>query len=78
MEINSIVALIGLMISVAGFTEWRIRMIHAQFREKLEDVDKVNKVIQNGLETKIERLETKIDMLIDLNLRKQYDQKRPE
>ena len=75
MDLNSVYLIVCLVGAVLTLSEWRIRMLHTQFREKVEDVDKVNKVIQANLETKIERLETKIDMLIDLNLRQSYDKK---
>lgn len=75
MDLNSLYIIVALIGALFTLSEWRIRMLHMQFREKVEDVDKVNKVIQANLETKIERLETKIDMLIDLNLRQAYDKK---
>lgn len=75
MDLNNVYIIVCILGAVFTLSEWRIRMLHAQFREKVEDVDKINKIIQANLDSKIERLEAKIDMLIDLNLRQSYDKK---
>lgn len=64
-----ILAIITLLAGSASFTEWRIRTMYQQFKEKLEDSNKINQVIQSELQKDIGRIEAKIDMLIRLQIK---------
>ncbi len=50
-----------------GFIEMRIAKMYQQIKEKMEDKEEINKVIQQSLKEDIARLETKIDVLLQLN-----------
>ena len=69
MTIEAIISVLALMASMGSFFEWRIRVMQAQMKEKLADRDAINQVIQNELRGDVARLEAKIDMLIQLQIK---------
>lgn len=52
----------------ASFTEWRIRTMYSQLKEKIEDKERINEIVQSQLKEHIARLEAKIDMLISMQI----------
>lgn len=69
MGVELIVGSLSLIAVISGFFEWRVRTLYTQMKEKIEDKEKINRVVQDELKNDIKRLEAKIDMLIKLNLR---------
>lgn len=65
-----IISLISIATGLAGFVEWRIRTMYAQLDDKIKDKNEVNEVIQQELKNDIARLESKIDMLIQLQIKR--------
>lgn len=57
---------------IAGLVAWntiierKLVQMRSQMHEKIEDVQKINEVVQEQLEKTVERLENKIDFLVQL------------
>ena len=66
---------LGILGSWTVFVEWRIRTMQANVRDKIEDRDEINKVVQAALRVDIARLEAKIDQLINLQLKNIHNDK---
>lgn len=75
MDPTNILAILAILSAWVGFVEWRIRTMYNQLQEKIDDKEKLNSVIQNELKENVARLETKIDMLINLQLRQKQNDK---
>lgn len=71
MNINEVLTFLSLLATITGLYEWRIRAMYAQFKEKIDDKNQVNQIVQDELKGDIARLEAKIDMLINLQIRGQ-------
>ncbi len=77
MDLNIIQLLISVALAVGsavGFMEMRLSKMYTLLQEKINDKNEINKVIQESLKEDIARLETKIDMLLQLNIRSTKDQ----
>lgn len=71
--IHLIIAIVTALGAWIGFIEKRLHTMYANIKEKIEDKDRVNQVVQQELKEHIVRLEEKIDMLIRLNLKDRHD-----
>lgn len=74
--VHVIIAIIGALGAWNAFIEKRLHTMYKQIIEKIEDKQAVNQVVQEELKNQIVRLEAKIDMLIQLNLRRPNDENR--
>lgn len=72
-SLDILIGVIGIVGAWTGFVEWRIRTMYAQIKEKIEDVDKINKAEQANLKDTAIRLEAKIDMLIQMQLQANHN-----
>lgn len=72
--IHLIIAVIGALGAWNAFIEKRIQNMYRQLVEKIEDKQEINKAVQQDLKDQVVRLEAKIDMLIQLNLRNKENQ----
>jgi len=59
--------------SAVGFMEMRISRMYQELKEKIEDKQLLNQTVQKDLKDQIVRLEAKIDMLIQLNIKRADD-----
>jgi len=75
-QIINVFSVLGVLAGCAGFYEWRIRAMYTQLHEKIKDKEALNKVIQAELKDDIHRLESKIDMLIQLQIQGAGNDKR--
>ncbi len=64
-----LLSLMGVLGAWLGFIEKRLHDVQTRFEEKLESKNELNRVIQQDLKEDISRLENKIDMLINLQIR---------
>ncbi len=71
--LHIVIAIVGALSAWNAFIERRIQSMYKQLVEKIEDKQELNKAVQQDIKDQVIRLETKIDMLIQLNLRKQKD-----
>jgi acetyl-CoA carboxylase carboxyltransferase component len=72
--VHLIIAVVGALAAWNAFIEKRIQGMYKQLVEKMEDKQEVNRAVQEDLKAQVVRLEAKIDMLIQLNLRKNSNQ----
>ncbi len=70
MSLEVIIAIGSAILAWLGFLEKRLRDVKADFKAQLEAKNEINKVIQDDIRKDIARLENKIDMLIDLEMRR--------
>ena len=68
-ELEIVVSLLGALATWLGFIERRIQMLRSDLKEKIDDVNKINKVIQDSTTARLERLENKMDFIISLQLK---------
>ncbi len=65
-----LISIIGVAASVIigwiAFLEKRMQALKAEIREKLNDRDQINKIVQDSLKEDIARLESKLDTLVIL------------
>lgn len=66
MDLSQVATILSILAGVSVFFEWRIRTMQAQFKEKIEDKERINQIIQIELKEDIARLEAKIDTLINV------------
>lgn len=69
MGINEIIGLLSLLAAVTGLTEWRIRTVETRILEKIKDREDVTKVKIDELNSNIQRVEAKLDLLLKLQLK---------
>lgn len=65
---NIVIALIGLILTWLVFNEKRMLTMREQLIEKIQDKQELNEVVQTALKNQLDRVEGKMDMLIQLNL----------
>lgn len=70
MSIEVIIAIGTAILGWLGFLEKRLSNIKADFEQRLNEKNEINKVIQSELRADIARLENKIDMLLAYEMRK--------
>lgn len=68
MDINMLLGILGLLTGWMVFLETRLYRMNAALEKRIEEKNEINKVIQLALKEDIARLETKIDMLINLQI----------
>lgn len=65
-DMNIIAGLITIIFTWLGFNEKRMSSLRAEFKEKIADREEINRIIQNELKGDINRLEGKIDSLLQV------------
>lgn len=67
-SIHIVIASIGLILTWLVFNEKRMLTMREQLIEKIQDKQELNEVVQTALKNQLDRVEGKMDMLIQLNL----------
>jgi hypothetical protein len=68
MTIEAIVAMVSMLISLSGYFEWRVRAVQSRMLDKIKDREEVTQVRVNDLKENLIRLESKVDMLLKLQI----------
>lgn len=66
--IQLILIVSGATAAAIGFMEMRLQNMYTRIQEKIADKNEINRIVQESLKEDILRLETKIDMLLQLNI----------
>ncbi len=71
--VHLVLAVVGALSAWNAFIEKRIHTMYKQLIDKIEDKQELNKAVQQDIKDQVVRLEAKIDMLINLQLRRSDD-----
>lgn len=74
--IQKLLAIVAALAAFWRYLEVRIMSVRTEFFNRLDDRNKINEIVQQSLKEDIGRLESKIDMLISLQISQAREQAR--